>query len=40
MRFVLPDFIVKELLNLVALQELIRGVDIKNALDSMMKTYV
>jgi hypothetical protein len=39
-RFVSPDFVVKEeLLDLVALQEPTRGVDIKNALDSIMKTF-
>ncbi|XP_076247813.1 general transcription factor II-I repeat domain-containing protein 2A-like [Calliopsis andreniformis] len=39
-RFVSPDFVVKEeLLDLVALQESTRGVDIKNALDSIMKTF-
>ncbi|XP_057657622.1 general transcription factor II-I repeat domain-containing protein 2A-like [Diorhabda carinulata] len=37
-RFVSPNFVVKEeLLDLVALQETTRGVDIKNALDSIMK---
>lgn len=40
-RFVLPDFVVKEeLLDLVALQESTRGADIKNALDSIMKTLL
>ena len=39
-RFVLPDFVVKEqLLDLVALQESTRSVDIKNASDSIMKTF-
>ncbi|KAG8224911.1 hypothetical protein J437_LFUL006270 [Ladona fulva] len=39
-RFVSPDFVVKEeLLDLVALQESTRGVDIKNALDSIIKTF-
>ncbi|XP_067144229.1 general transcription factor II-I repeat domain-containing protein 2-like [Centruroides vittatus] len=39
-RFVSPDFVVKEeLLDLVALQESTRGVDIKNELDSIMKTF-
>ena len=39
-RFVSPDFVVKEeLLDLVALQESTRGVDIKNALDSIRKTF-
>ena len=39
-RFVSPDFIVKEeLLDLVVLQESTHGVDIKNALDSIMKTF-
>ena len=38
--FVSPDFFLKEeLLDLVALQESTRGVDIKNALDSVMKTF-
>lgn len=38
--FVSSDFIVKEeLLDLIALQESICGVDIKNALDSIMKTF-
>ncbi|XP_035206882.1 protein ZBED8-like [Stegodyphus dumicola] len=37
--FVSPDFVVKEELGLVALQESIRGVDIKNALDFLMKTF-
>jgi len=38
--FVSPVFVVKELLlDLVALQESTRGVDIKNALDSIMKTF-
>ncbi|KAG8238888.1 hypothetical protein J437_LFUL017605 [Ladona fulva] len=38
--FVSPDFVVKEeLLDLVALQESTRDVDIKNALDSIMKTF-
>ena len=36
-RFVLPDFLVKE--DSVALQESTRGVDIKNSLDSIMKTF-
>lgn len=39
-RFVSPDFVVKEeLLDIVALQESTRGVDIKNALNSIMKTF-
>jgi hypothetical protein len=39
--FVSPDFVVKEeLLDLVALQESSRGVDIKNTLDSIMKTLM
>ena len=39
-RFVSPDFVVKEeLLDLVELQESTRGVDIKNSLDSIMKTF-
>jgi hypothetical protein len=39
-RFVSPDFVVKEqLLDLLVLQESTRGVDIKNALDSIMKTF-
>ncbi|GFS61898.1 uncharacterized protein TNIN_247091 [Trichonephila inaurata madagascariensis] len=38
-RFVSPGFVVKELLDLVALQESTHGVDIKNALDSIMKTF-
>lgn len=39
-RFVSPYFVVEEeLLDLVALQESTPGVDIKNALDSMMKTF-
>jgi hypothetical protein len=38
--FVSPGFIVKEeLLDLVVLQESTHGVDIKNALDSIMKTF-
>lgn len=38
--FVSLDFVVKEeLLDLVALQESTRGVDIKSALDSIMKTF-
>ena len=36
----IPDFIIKEeLLDLVALQESTRAVDIKNSLDSIMKTF-
>lgn len=39
-RFVSSDFVVKEeLLDLVALQESTRGVDIKTALDSIIKTF-
>ncbi|XP_067124137.1 general transcription factor II-I repeat domain-containing protein 2A-like [Centruroides vittatus] len=39
-RFVSSDFVVKEeLLDLVALQESTRGVDIKNELDFIMKTF-
>jgi hypothetical protein len=39
-RFVSPDFVVKEqLLDLVVLQESTRVVNIKNALDSIMKTF-
>ena len=38
--FVSPDFVVKEqLLDLLVLQELTRDVDIKSALDSIMKTF-
>lgn len=37
--FVSPDFVLKEeLLHLVALQESTHGVNIRNALDSIMKT--
>ncbi|XP_035229717.1 protein FAM200A-like [Stegodyphus dumicola] len=39
-RFVSPDFVVKEeLLDLVAYQESTRGVDIKNALNSITKSF-
>ncbi|GFQ69753.1 general transcription factor II-I repeat domain-containing protein 2B [Trichonephila clavata] len=38
--FVSPDFVIEEeLLNLVTLQESTRGIDIKNALDSIVKTF-
>ena len=38
--FTSPDFVVKEeLLDLLALQESTRGVDIKNTLDSRTKTF-